>query len=196
MIDQLIKLIQPLKNKISLLASRGNVTSVKDGPIQKIQLSMLAGEIKEKISRLQNYGFKSNPKPGAEALTIFLNGDRKHGIAIVVDDKRYVLELASGEVAMFTDEGDCIHMKRGKLINIKTNTLKIDALTKVEINSPLIEASGKIEAGGDIETDASIKAAVNVEDAAGTMAEQRTKYNIHLHPVGAPNSGPPTVPMD
>jgi phage gp45-like len=76
--------------------------------------------------------------------------DRSHGVVIVVADRRYRLQaLAAGEVAIYTDEGDKIHFKRGRIIDIETQTLNINAATAVNFNTPTITQTGKIVSQGD-----------------------------------------------
>ncbi|HOX23820.1 MAG TPA: hypothetical protein PLL10_10165, partial [Elusimicrobiales bacterium] len=113
----------------------------------------------------------SRPKAGAEVVFV-CNGNVAFSIA--EDDRRYRLQIQDGEVALYTDEGDHIHFKRGKIIEIK-------AQTKLTIDSPLTELTGALKAAG------------NVEDAAGTMAAMRTKYNQHIH--SDPVSGTTGLPQ-
>lgn len=65
-------------------------------------------------------------------------------------DRRYRIQaMASGEVAIYTDEGDYIHFKRGRIIDIETQTLNIKATTAVNIDSPVINQTGEIVSQGD-----------------------------------------------
>lgn len=63
---------------------------------------------------------------GAEAVVLFPSGDRSHGVVISVADRRYRLKgLKSGEVAIYTDEGDSIILKRGRVTEITTSELVV-----------------------------------------------------------------------
>ncbi|MGH3443611.1 MAG: phage baseplate assembly protein V, partial [Nitriliruptorales bacterium] len=63
---------------------------------------------------------------------------------------RYRLQsLAPGEVAIYTDEGDKVHFKRGRVIDIETGTLNIRASQAVNIDTPTLTQSGKIISQGD-----------------------------------------------
>jgi phage baseplate assembly protein V len=116
------------------MVSRGVVTSVDDSKkLQEMQCSSFADETLEGVEHFQPYGFTSVPLPEAEAVLIFPQGNRDHAVSVVVDDRRYRLKgLQGGEVALYTDEGDKIHIKRG-------GTIEVSAATKVEIKSPAIE---------------------------------------------------------
>lgn len=117
--------------------------------LQSLQLRITAGEAKDDMEHFEPYGLTSCPLEGAEALAAFI-GDRSHGVVLVVSDRRYRLQaLEPGEVALYTDEGDVVHLKRGRVIEVKTGTLKISADTAVEFDTPMIRTTGRIESAGD-----------------------------------------------
>lgn len=71
-------------------------------------------------------------------------------MVLVVSDRRYRLPgLQAGEVALYTDEGDRVVLKRGRVIELETLTLKITAGQAVEFDTPLISTTGRIESAGD-----------------------------------------------
>lgn len=133
------KMIAPLVRRVRLMVGRGVVSLVNDGlKMQGVQVQLLAGEVRD-LERFQDYGFTSVPHSGAEVAAIFVDGNRDHGIAVRIDDRRYrVTGLQSGEVAIYTDEGDKIVMKRGGVI-------EMTAGTKVRMVTPLLEVTGEIK---------------------------------------------------
>ncbi len=152
---------------------------------QECQISLLEDEVVDETERMQNYGFTSNPKPGADAFVAFIGGNRDHGIIIAVDDRRYRLKpLQSGEVAMYTDEGDKIVMKRG-------NKIEITAAVEVSIVSPLTKMSGNLQVTGSVQaaslaaTGASTAASMT---ASGEITAAGVPLSTHKH---APDETPP-----
>lgn len=138
-LEQLQKFIAPLKRKVMQTVSRAIITALSDSSgIQQLQAALLADELQSNIDRLQNYGFTSVPKVGAEGIFLSVGGAREHGVLIAVDDRRYRLKnLASGEVAIYTDEGDKIHFKRGGIIEVNaTNRIDLIATSKVKVTAP------------------------------------------------------------
>lgn len=135
------RILRPIKRRIQLMLVRAIVEGVDDGKgIQQIQLTALADETLDNIPRIQNYGFTSKPKPGSEAFVGFVNGARDQGVVIAVDDRRYRIKaMEDGEVAIYTDEGDKIHFKRGNKIVVQTGELEANATVKVKITSPNVE---------------------------------------------------------
>ena len=140
-----------MKNGLANLFARGVVALGNSASkLQSLQLRLLAGEVKDNMEHLEPYGFTACPKEGAEALAAFMGGDRSHGVVIVVADRRFrIAGLKPGEVAIYTDEGDRIHFKRDRVIDIETVTLNIKATDSVNFDTPLIKTTGRIESDGD-----------------------------------------------
>lgn len=118
--------------------------------MQTLQVRLLAGEVKDGIEHFEPYGYTANPHPGAEGVAAFFGGDRSHGVVLCIADRRFRLKgLKPGEVALYTDEGDCLHFKRGRALEIQTMTLRVTAGTAVEFDTPVIRTTGRIESAGD-----------------------------------------------
>ncbi len=139
--------MKPMRNFLA----RGVVALVDAGRmLQGLQMRLTADEVKDGMEHFEPYGFTSNPHPGAEGLAAFLGGDRSHGVVICVSDRRFRLQgLQSGEVALHTDEGDVLHFKRGRVIEVQTATFRVKADTAVEFDTPLISTTGRIVSTGD-----------------------------------------------
>lgn len=172
------RLIAPFVRRIGNLLARGTVAAVNAATkMQSLQMRLLAGEVKDAVEHFEPYGFTSNPKPGAEGVAVFLDGDRSHGIVLVVADRRYRLKsLASGEMAIHDDQGQKVHLTRGGIVidgaalpiviqNAPTVTVK--AATKVRMETPLLEVTGEIKD--------------NTDTTGKTMSGMRTAYNGHTH---------------
>lgn len=175
--------VAPMKAKLGLMVGRAVLLLVNDQlKLQGLQISLLADEVREDVERFQNYGFTSHPLPGAEAVAVAVGGSRDHLVVLAVDDRRYrVKGLQAGEVAIYTDEGDKVVLRRGGLI-------EVTAATKVRLVAPLVEATGDMQVTGSITSGANITATGNVGDQGGakTMAGMRTVYNAHQHASSVP----------
>jgi phage baseplate assembly protein V len=112
------RMLAPLQRAIHNLALRATVKLVNSATkMQTLQLSLRQGEAKDNIEHVEPYGYTSCPHTGAEAITIFFDGDRSHGVAVVVGDRRYRLQgLEAGEVALHDDQGQKVHLKRDKIL--------------------------------------------------------------------------------
>lgn len=149
-------------------AFRGTAARNTHGKLIGIEMEGLAGE-SVSGEQMQYYGFTSAPLPGAEFIALPIGGNSKHVVVIASEDGRYRVVLKDGEVALYTDEGDYIHMKRGRLIEIETDTLVVKATTKVRFETPLVEMSEDVKAAGEI------------ADHTRTMQADRLIYNGHNH---------------
>lgn len=173
--------LKQLYRRVLLMINRAVVKRVRDNQgFQRMQLSLMADEIAENYERFQNYGFTTVPPIGSEAVVACVGGSRNHGLVIAVDNRKFRLKnLQSGEIALYTDEGDCLHFKRNNEISIKTNKLSIDATTEVTINSPILKVSGDI--------------VDNTSGNAVTMQAMRATFNSHTH-VENGSAGPTNPP--
>ena len=165
-------------NLKSMLA-RGTVVLAAAGKkMQTLQVRLTAGELKDGAEHFEPYGFTSHPLGGAEVLTAFLGGDRSHAVVLVAADRRYRIQaMESGEVAVYTDEGSKVHLKRGRIIDIEADVLNIKATTAVNFDTPVINQTGEIVSKGD--------------QVAGSVSQIK-----HLHSnveLGDDQSGPPVL---
>lgn len=190
MIDTMKKMMGPLKQRIMLAISRAVVETIKDNQgLQSMQVSLLADEVQDDVERFQNYGLTSVPPKGSEGVLVCPGGDRSHGILIAVDSRTYRLKgLAEGEVALYTDEGDFIKLKRGNEIEISTQTLNINASSGVNVTTPTFHVSGVATVSGNISSGAMIS------DSVGTMASMRQVFNTHTHPENGDGGGTTSPP--
>ena len=140
-----------MRNGLANVLARGVVALASSASkLQSLQLRLLAGEVKDGVEHLEPYGFTTCPQSGAEALAGFIGGDRSHGVVIMVSDRRFRVQgLKPGEVAIYTDEGDRVHFKRDRVIDIETVTLNVKASESVNFDTPVITTTGRIESAGD-----------------------------------------------
>ncbi len=119
--------LRPIRQKVMGIVVRGILEATKDGQgIQLVKTTLLAGETREDMERAQNYGLTSHAPDGSEVTALFVSGNREHGIIITCENRTFRLKsLAKGEVALYTDEGDKIHFKRGNVIDVDCNTLEL-----------------------------------------------------------------------
>jgi len=155
-----------LSRGISNLLSRAVVRdSTRSTKCQSLSIAMNDDETKSEIEHLEPYGFTAAPLAGAEAVAGYFDGDKSHGVVLVVSDRRYrITGLESGEVCIYTDEGDNITLKRGKITEINTAQLIVNATDRVTMNTPLLEVPD-----GEI------------SDKISTMSRMREQHNAHTH---------------
>ncbi|HDL8324274.1 TPA: phage baseplate assembly protein V [Yersinia enterocolitica] len=140
-------------------AFRAVLTRVNSGgQIQTVQARALAGEQLQDNELFQHYGFTSNPLPGTMAVILPLGGATSHGIVIATEHGSYRLKgLKSGEVALYTDEGAKIVLKRGRIIEAECDTYRVtckhyevNAEDEANFNTPMVTASEQVTAQSKI----------------------------------------------
>ena len=133
-------------------AFRGVLHLVKSADnIQKVQASGLADETLQDVELMQQFGFTSVPPANTQAVILPIGGQTTHGIVIATENGSFRLKnLQGGEVAIYDESGSSIVLKKGRLIEIDCDVLKINATTKVDISSPLVETDQVFTAQGHI----------------------------------------------
>lgn len=179
MIEHLRRFIGPLQRRVLLMIGRGVVRLTNDATaVQTLQAELLAKEVRSDLERYQEYGFTSNPHPGADAIVACLGGHRDHAVVIAVEDRRYRLRnLKQGQVALYDSSGTVLLLGAD-------GTVELLAAKRLTIRCPLVRIEGSLEVTGD------------VSDRAGAsdgtkMAFIRSRFNAHVHenPEGG-NVGP------
>ena len=100
---------------------------------------------------MQQFGFTSVPPANTQAVIIPIGGQTSHGIVISTENGSFrVKNLQGGEVAVYDESGSSIVLKKGRLIEIDCDVLKIKAAKKVDISSPLVETDQVFTAQGQI----------------------------------------------
>ena len=184
------KRLRRLRQMLQTVVSRAVVLLVNDIPkLQELQVSLYADETLDGVERFQQYGFASHPMPGAEAICLSLGGNRDHTVVIAVDDRRYRLHVAEGEVALYDDMGNYVHLKRAGGIDIVSPA-------EVNVAAPSLGLTGAVTVTGEL-TVAGAFVATSVADETGDLAAIRSAYNTHTHTDPASgNTGGPSVPME
>jgi phage baseplate assembly protein V len=108
-----LKVAKPIRTRVANMIARAVLSATDDSQgVQLVQLVVLDGETRSDVERMQDYGFTSNPLDGAEAVVIFVDGDRGHGHAVKIDDRRYrPTNLQKGEVCVYNSAGAQIRLK-------------------------------------------------------------------------------------
>ena len=145
------RLIRPLKRRVFLMVSRAVIKIINDAEgIQKLQLVGYDGELHEGVERFQEYGFTSHPKSGAEAVVVAVAGNRGHSLVIALDDRKFRLKsLQPGEMAIYDDLGQKVHLKRDgiyvetplKLEAIVGSSARLIAPAGVRLETPNLEVT-------------------------------------------------------
>lgn len=89
-----------------------------DSPkMQAHQVESYDGVVRDQVEHFQHYGFTSVPHPGAEGVGLSIGGSTNHMVVLNVDDRRYRMKgLEGGEVAIYDDQGQSVHLTREGIV--------------------------------------------------------------------------------
>lgn len=172
---QLQRVLAPLWRRLRLLVSRGEVRRTDDARrLRRVQINLLRGETAE-MEHAEPYGYTARPLPGAEAIAAAVGGARSHLVALLTPDRRYrPTDLQDGEVCLYTDEGDQIRLKRGRVIGVYAGaaieanapsikatcqTATVTASESVTLDAPDTEITGNALIGGNVQIGGSLTVA-------------------------------------
>lgn len=153
--------------------ARGTVSAADgDKPMRELQVRLLADEIRDDMEHVEPYGFTSEPlKDGLpEAFSLFFDGDRSHGIVFCVADRRYRLKpLKAGEVAIYDDLGQKVHLTRSgiEIVTPKHLTATVGGNVTATVSGNVTESVGG-SLNADVSGTVAIKAASVLIDSPST----------------------------
>lgn len=191
------KLLAPIRRRIALMLARGVGRMVNAStPMQKLQVEVGKDDLLDAIEHLESYGLTAHPLPGYEAFVVSLRGDRGHSVALATPDRRHRKQnLAAGEVALYTDEGDYILLKRGRIVEVFAGTkvqvtapdVEVIASVKVQLTTPLVECSTDLKVNGTATVVGQIigqggaAVAGNVAVTGGDVTADSIGLKTHVH---------------
>lgn len=179
-------LTAPIENRVLLMIGRGVLHALGDaeGDHLRVKHGAFADETLEDREVFHDYGFTAKPHQGAEVLFACLSGNRSRSVVIRIADRRYRLaDLKDGEVAIFDDQGQTVHLTRdGIVIKGAGQPVIITDAPKVRAETPLLECTGDIKDRCDSPDGRSLR-------------EMRSTFKDHVHPEND-NGGPTDPPTE
>jgi phage baseplate assembly protein V len=119
LIEELERWFRPYRTRLNNMIRRAVVVSATDSPaVQQLKINLGNGDIQSKIERIQNFGLTGVPKKNAQALCLFVNGNRDQPVIIAVDDGNFRVHVNEGEVAVYNAFGTVIKLAADGTINM------------------------------------------------------------------------------
>ncbi|MCA3312968.1 MAG: phage baseplate assembly protein V [Roseomonas sp.] len=175
-LDEMKRFIAPLQRRVMLAIGRGTLGPVNDADgLQRSQVKLLAGEVRDNVERMQQYGISAVPLAGADVLVVCVGGNRDHPVIIGVDDRRHrPTGLQPGDVCIYSyQSGHRIILKADRKIEIEGDEITVKADTKITLEAPVVEMTGRLDVMGDIRDQAA--------SGGMSMNGMRADYNTHVH---------------
>ena len=170
------------------LAFRGRGGAIDTAaPVQLMDGEALKDEPIRSNELMQHYGFTSTPPAGFMYVAVPVGGKTAHAVVVATEHGTYRLKgLKTGEVAIYSDEGDSIVFKRDRLIEVSTQTFRVNAATAIEFNTPTLTANASsqvafntplVAASQDVMAQGEV-----VDHGDKSMSGMRRVFDIHTHP--------------
>jgi len=180
-------MLAPLANRVAMMAARAVVNLVKDTEgRQQLQVEILEGELRDDVERAQNYGFTSHPLGGCDAVIVCGGGSREQSIAVVVDDRRYRIQLQAGEVAMYDDLGNCVKLLR--------DMVKIEAVQHLEATAPTTKIVSDVTIEGSLTVNGASMMNGDISSTGSITNNGKKIDSTHTHVGVTPGGGTTGTP--
>lgn len=130
------RLLDPLTRRVRGMIARAVIKLVDDAKkAQELQVTVLAGQVSDRVESFGHYGFTSVPPAGTEAILVAVGGARDHLVAIATESREHrPTQMQSGEVQLYSDEGARVHLRQGQLLD-----LVADGRMRVEVLGATVE---------------------------------------------------------
>lgn len=179
--DLIVRVTAPLRDRIALTVGRCALKAMDDaGNLQVVKVKALAGEVMDEVEVLGHWGLASAAPDGSEGVLVCVGGIRSHPLVIATEHRKLRLkELEGGEVAIYDDQGQVVHLKRDGIDVVSKGNLT--ALVEGETTligqaglTATVAGAAKITAGAEADIQAggaaSLKAGGTVSiEAAGKL---------------------------
>jgi phage baseplate assembly protein V len=200
-------ILERVARRVLLSLARALVTTVNDsGGVQMMQVKLNALETRDNTPRPVEFGLASNPPVGSDAFVAFLGGDRSNGVVIgTVHQASRPKNLAPGETMLYSQDGKSVYMTAsgGIVVEAKGQDVVVNDARNVTWNCSgdfTLALGGKfsvVAPGGTNFTTPTVTASGDMQDNAGTnshtMAQMRSIFNSHTHPVAQVQTGGSTI---
>ncbi|OJA74531.1 baseplate assembly protein [Burkholderia ubonensis] len=184
-------ILERVARRVLLSLARALVTTVNDaGGVQMMQVKLNPLETRDNTPRPVEFGLTSNPPIGSDAFVVFLGGDRSNGVVLgTVHQPSRPKNLAPGETMLYSQDGKYVYMTAsgGIVVEAKGQSVAVNDATTVTINasSAVVMNTPTLKVSGDIID--------NFGSNSHNMAQMRSIYNTHTHPIVNVQTGGSTI---
>jgi len=194
MLNEIKASVRALRQRVMMSIAKAVVDQINDSQgRQLVKIRVLSGETLSNVERFQNYGTTSYPPDSSDAAVVFAQGNRDQGIIVSVDNREFRLKnLEKGEVALYDDLGNKVHLKRSELLVEAVSQVHVVA-PLLNIDAPIVNVNGMLNVNGAMNTTgvANLNGGMSVTGAA--TSNGKNIGDTHTHSgvqTGAGNTGP------
>ncbi|MGF6549304.1 phage baseplate assembly protein V [Paraburkholderia youngii] len=202
--------LDDLQRRVRSIFWRARVKFVDDsGPAQKMQVLLNGLATPDNRLRAAEFGFTSNPPIDSDAIALHVAGDLSAGVVIGTNHQPSRPKgLRPGETMLYSEDGKSVYLTAsgGIVVEAKGQDVAVNDAANVTWNCSgdfTLNVGGKFKVvapGGTTLTTPTVQSSGDMQDNVGTnphtMAQMRTIYNGHKHPVENVQGGSSTIVSD
>ena len=173
--------------RVLLTVGRGRIGPVDDtGNVQLLQVALSPLETQDALPRLAEFGFTSSPPDKADAVVVFMTGDRRNGVVVATGHQQSRMKnLERGESALYDLDGRYVYLsKNGIVVEAKNGNVTVNNADVVTVNCTTLQVNGNLSVDGKIDA---------TEEITSTLSGTHT-LTQHHHGGVQTGSGNTSVP--
>jgi phage baseplate assembly protein V len=196
-----------MQRNVASIVGRGRVRFVNDaGVVQVMQVQMNGLETPDNRYRVAEFGFTSNPPNDSDVVALHVAGDRSAGVVLGTNHQpSRPTGLQPGETMLYSEDGKYVYMTAsgGIVVEAKGQDVVVNDARDVTWNCSgdfTLNCGGKfniVAPSGVNVTAPTVKSSGDIQDNtttnSHTMAQMRSIYNTHTHPVASIQTGGSTI---
>lgn len=118
--------------------------------IQRANADALAGEKLQDVELFQQFGMTSAPPDGTQLIVVPLGGRTSASVIVATEHGSYRFKLgAKGEMAVYNQWGDFVHLRQDRRIHVK-------AAAEVIVEAPVASFTGDVNVAGTVTADVDV----------------------------------------
>jgi phage gp45-like len=111
-----LRLIRILTQRLRSIAGRGHLDACVQADVMRCAITMDDGSASTGVPYPQHYGHAAWPPAGCKPFTVANGGDSGAAVIVAMGDVAWCIPLLSGEVAIYDDLGQRVHLTRAGIV--------------------------------------------------------------------------------
>ena len=151
----LITALRRLTNRVNGMVARAVIGRVNDTlKTQRLQLTILDGEVEDNVEHLQPYGVSFVPPAGAEVLALAVGGARSHTVGICASSPgTRPTSGAAGSGGLYTAGAWRVHIDPAGIVHVGAETGSDFVALAGLVNTNMVALKSAIAAAAVVATD-------------------------------------------
>lgn len=190
-------LLKRVWERLLFVIGRGRIQLVDDtGNVQMIQIVFGPLQNLNKVPRIGEYGFSSNPPEQSDCIVVCIAGDPGKGVVVGTNSQQFRMRnLQLGESALHDNRGQHVYLSANGIVVEGSNLpITVNSTASVAVNAPQVKVTASTVVILDTPL---VKTTGDILDNSGTntvtLAQLRNGFRSHHHDVANVQPGTATI---